>query len=43
MHNRYVFEDAIRWMLWMVSGISVLPSVASAQVANATTEHAPTE
>lgn len=33
MHNRCMFRNAIRFMLWMISGISVLPSVAPGQVA----------
>lgn len=32
MRNRCLFGDAIRSILWMISGIAVLPSVASAQV-----------
>ena len=33
MRNRCLFGDAIRSMLWMISGVTVLPSVASGQVA----------
>ena len=33
MHNRCTSESAIRSVLWIISGIAVLPSIASGQVA----------